>query len=62
VLAFYALESKFPLLLDRSRPQHYCFAACVIAQQDSSAAFVSLRSHSRKEKLGARFDSVVSFF
>jgi hypothetical protein len=30
-------------------------AACVIAQQDSSSTFVSLRFHSRKEEFGPRF-------
>jgi hypothetical protein len=36
------------------RPQHDRPAACVIAQQHSSTAFVSLRFGSSKEKLGAR--------
>jgi hypothetical protein len=36
------------------RPQHACPAASVIAQQYSSATAISLRSHCRKEKFGAR--------
>jgi hypothetical protein len=34
-------------------PQHDRPAACVIAQQYSSATFVSLRSHPRREKFGS---------
>jgi hypothetical protein len=37
--------------LEPDRPQHDRPIACVIAQQHSSATFVSLRYHSRKEKL-----------
>jgi hypothetical protein len=37
--------------------------ACVIAQQYSSATFVSLRFHSRKEKFGALYENVtISIF
>jgi hypothetical protein len=34
----------------------------VIAQQYSSATFVSLPFHSHKEKFGARFKNVISIF
>jgi hypothetical protein len=38
-------------------------AACVVAQQYSSATFASLRFLSRKEKFGTRFKTIVpSFF
>jgi hypothetical protein len=42
-------------MLENDRPQHDRSAACVIAQQYSSATLVSRRSHSRKEKLGPFF-------
>jgi hypothetical protein len=38
--------------LEPDRLQHDRPAACVIAQQYSSATFVSLRFHSRREKFG----------
>jgi len=41
----------------RKRP-----AACVIAQQCSSATFVSLRFHSSKEKFGARYKNFALLF
>jgi hypothetical protein len=43
------------------RPQQDRPNACVIAQQYSSAAFVSLRFQSRKEKYGARLMNITSF-
>jgi len=42
-------------VLETDRPQHYRSAACVIAQQYSSATLVSLRCHSCQEKLGPFF-------
>jgi len=47
------------MVLDR--PQHYCFAACVVAQQYSSTTFVSLCFHYWKEKFGAHFKNVIFF-
>jgi argininosuccinate lyase len=41
--------------MESDRPQHDCFATCVIAQQYSSSTFVSLCFHSLKEKQGAPF-------
>jgi hypothetical protein len=41
--------------MEPDQPQHGRPAACFIAQQDSSATFVSPRSHSRKEKFGKAF-------
>jgi len=38
--------------LELHTPQHDSPATCFIAQQYSSATFVSLRSHSLKEKTG----------
>ena len=40
-------------MLKLDRPEHDRPAACVIAQQYSSAIFASLRFNSRKENLGA---------
>jgi len=37
-------------------------AVCVIAQQYSSVTLVPLRSHSRKEKLGARLKMLPFYF
>ena len=48
--------------LEPDRPQHDRFAACVIAQQYSSATLVSLRFHSRKEQVDARFKNIVILF
>jgi len=45
-----------PLGRSMTRP-----AACVIAQQYSSATNVSLRYHSCKEKFGGRFENIISF-
>jgi hypothetical protein len=36
--------------------------ACVIAQQYSSAIFASLRLHSSRGKIGARFKNVILIF
>ena len=44
---------------DRQQLEHH--AGCVIAQQYSSDAFVSLRFHCRKEKFGA-FQMYLFFF
>jgi hypothetical protein len=41
--------------LETVRPQHDCPAACVVAQQYSSATLLSLRCHYRKKKFGAIF-------
>jgi hypothetical protein len=41
--------------MEPDRPQLDSPAACVIAQQDSTATFVSMRSHSRKEMFGKGF-------
>ena len=40
-------------MLEPARPDHDHPPICVIAQQYSSAAFVSLRFHPRREKFGA---------
>jgi hypothetical protein len=42
--------------------QHDCHAARVIAQQYSSATFVSLHFHSRKEKFNARLKNLLFYF
>jgi hypothetical protein len=44
--------------MEPGRPQHTHPAACVIAQQYSSATFVSLRFHSDKEKCSGPFKYV----
>jgi hypothetical protein len=44
------------------RPQQDRPTACVIALQYSSAAFVSLRFQSRKEKYGERFMTIITSF
>jgi hypothetical protein len=41
------------------RPQHDRPATFVIAQQYSSATFVSMRFHSRKEKFGVRLKNLI---
>jgi len=41
------------------RPQHDHPTTCLIAQQYSSGTCVTLRSHSRNEKFGARFKNVI---
>jgi hypothetical protein len=48
--------------VEPDRPQHDRLAACVIAQQYSSAIFVLQRFYSRKKKFGVRFKDVISFF
>jgi len=60
----YIAESSLnpnPTTLAPDRPQNDRPAACVIAQQYSSAKFVSLRLHSHMEKFGARFKNVTDF-
>jgi hypothetical protein len=47
---------------EADRPQHDRPAACVIAQQYSSATFVSLRFISRKEKFGSCLNSNCNSF
>jgi hypothetical protein len=42
--------------------QHDCPAACVMAQQYSSATFFSSRFHSRKDKFGAPFKKLLFQF
>jgi len=51
-------EIQTPIALEPDRPQHYHPAACVIAQQYSSATFVSLHFHSSKEKFGRLLKNV----
>jgi hypothetical protein len=41
------------------RPQHARPDACIIAQQYSSAIFISMRFHSRKEKFDARLKNFI---
>jgi hypothetical protein len=53
---------KTPSTLEPDRPQHDRTTARVIAQQYSSATFVSLRFHSVKEKFGARSRHVTFYF
>jgi hypothetical protein len=47
--------------LQRDRPQHDRPAACVIAQQYSSATIIVLRIHSRKKKVRRAFQSSCYF-
>jgi hypothetical protein len=51
-------EIKTPTPRKTDQPQHDYPIACVIAQQYSSAIFISLRSHSRTEKFGVRLKDV----
>ena len=46
--------------MELDRPQHDRPAACVIAQQYSSATFYSLRFHSHKENFGIRCKNVIN--
>jgi hypothetical protein len=48
--------------VEPDRPQHDRPAACVIAQQYSSATVFSFRFDSRKEKFGSHFKKFVSSF
>jgi hypothetical protein len=48
--------------LELNKPQHDSPAACFIAQQYSFATFISLRSHSVKEKIAVLFKNFISFF
>jgi hypothetical protein len=49
--------------MERHRPQHGRPAACVPAQQYSSANFVTLRFHTRKEIFGASLKNItISIF
>jgi len=50
-----------PNTLEPERPQHDRPAACAIAQQYSSATFVFLRFHTRKEEFGSRFNNVILY-
>jgi hypothetical protein len=45
--------------LEPDGPQHDPAAVCVIAQDCSSASFVSLRFHFHKEKFGALLKNVL---
>jgi hypothetical protein len=47
--------------MEPERPHHDRPTACVIAQQYSSATFVSFLSPSRKKKHGALFRNVILF-
>ena len=42
-------------MLEPDRPQHDIPSTCVIAQQHSSATFISRRLYSRKEKIQVAF-------
>jgi len=44
---------------DPDWPQHDCPASCVVAQQYSSATFVSLHFHSHKQKFSLHFKMVL---
>jgi hypothetical protein len=48
-------ETQIPKALERNRPQHDHPAACVIAQQYSSATFFSLRFLSRNKRIRRAF-------
>jgi hypothetical protein len=52
------LESKFQNTPEPDRVQHDRTASCVIAQQYSSATFVSLCFHYRKENFNSYFNNV----
>jgi hypothetical protein len=52
------VEIKTLHILKPDRPQHDRTAVRVIAQQYSSATFVPLRFHSRKESFGAPLENV----
>jgi hypothetical protein len=54
----YAYTSELNMLEPDQR-QHVCFGACAIAQQYSSATFISLPFHSRKEKCTIHFKNVI---
>ena len=56
----YACIQRGPSTLEPDRPQHDRPAASVIAQQYSSATFVSLCYHSRKEIFGVHFKNVIT--
>jgi len=47
--------------LEPHRPQYNRPVACVIAQQYSSATFISVRFHYRKEKFVTRFKKDYDF-
>jgi hypothetical protein len=53
------VEMQTPDMMVLDRPQHDCFAACVVAQQYSSTTFVSLCFHYWKEKFGAHYKNVI---
>jgi len=46
--------------MERERLRHYRCSASVIAQQYSSATFVQLRCHSRKDKQGTRLKNLIT--
>jgi hypothetical protein len=48
--------------METDRPQQDRPAACVIAQQYSSAAFFSQQFHSRQQMVGVGFKNVISVF
>ena len=49
-------------ILEHDRLQHDRPATCVIAQQHSSATFVSFNFHSRMKKISPRFTAVINFY
>jgi hypothetical protein len=53
------IHKRVQLKSKPDRPQHDRQVACVIAQHYSSGTFVSLRFHSRKEKLSSRLKEVI---
>jgi hypothetical protein len=48
--------------MEPDRQQHDCPAICVIAHQYSSATFLSLRFHSRKENVGMLLNKLIISF
>jgi hypothetical protein len=58
--AINSVKIQTPTHWYQDQPQHDCPAACVIAQHYSSATFISLRRHSRKENFVTRFKNVIS--
>jgi len=54
--------NPYPNTAETGRPHYDRPTACVIAQQYSSATFVSLRFQYRKEKIRALFKNIFSVF
>jgi hypothetical protein len=55
-------QLKSGLTLQPDRQLHDRPAACVIAQQYSSATCASLRCHTRKAGFGVSFKNIITFF